>query len=236
MSYWEEHLGEYNPRQPPMAIIIGDIGEGKTATMASIADEYSNKYGLTPYMIGTKNELEHFPSNWKRIDPTNLKVPKNAILCGDDLHKYYHARDWADGEVRNLETIARERGHTQTMVLITTQVSRVIDVNLLNITSCLIIKKPSLMMAKYDRGELQTLIRKADSALQPEQPERAYILSNVSRYEGTIDDIPLPSWWKDESSTLHKDSVNYEPPTIDSVSKPIYTGLRILKAIGQATR
>lgn len=236
MSYWEEYLGEYNPRAPPMAIIIGDIGQGKTVTMASIADEYSNKYGLQPYMIGTKNELEHFPSNWKRIDPENLKVPRHAILCGDDLHKYYHARDWADGRVRDLETIARERGHTETIVLVTTQVSRVVDVNLLNITSALIVKKPSMMMAKYDRGEIAPIIRKADGMLGDEEPENAYILSNIARFEGKITGIPLPGWWSDEASTLHAESVNSRPLQLDTVQKPIYSGLRILKAIGRTVK
>jgi len=227
LGYWEEYLGEYNPREPPFTIIIGDINTGKTATLASISDEYHTNYKLPAYLIATRNELKHFPDWWTRVDPKNIKVPKDAIFNGDDLHKYYHARDWADGKVRDLETLARERGHTGTMMNVTTQVSRVIDVNLLNIASALIIKKPSLMMAKYDRAEIAPIIRKADKALEEGEPEKAYIVSNVARYEGVIDNIPLPSWWTDETSTLHRDNPGPQR------SRNLNSVGGVLKAIGR---
>ena len=72
-GYWEEHLGEYNPREPPFAVIIGDINSGKTATMASIATEYHDKYSLDAWLLAERDELKHFPGWGHKNDPKNIK-------------------------------------------------------------------------------------------------------------------------------------------------------------------
>ena len=237
--FWEQYIGEHGGA-PPLVIIVGDVGSGKTATALSIADEYFNGYGSV-HMLMDKPAFKNFKhlDGYHRIDPEKIKIPRNSIFIADDLHLHSHARDWASGRSRPLEELARERRHTNTMMIVTTQVTRVIDVNLLNMMSALVIKRPSIAQAKFDRGETAPMIRRAYNEIGEEEYDKAYIFSNVDDFEGTVSGIPLPSFWTDEISNAHRDHFGeevQEPPSREVVQKPLITALNIVKAIGKAVR
>ena len=237
-DYWEEFLGEYNPRTPPYVIILGDVGQGKTGAMASINDEYHSKHGLDAYMLAKKDELKHFPEWWYKVNPENIKIPYDAMFNADDIHKYYHAREWSDGKVKDFDTLGRERGHTGTMLVLTSQTAGVVDLNLVEMLTCLIIKKPPYMTTRSgfgDRRGIGKFIRAADTALEYDEPEKAYIVSNYARFEGVIDNIPLPGWWTDETSTLHRGGIEAERKDRRR-NQNINTAGKILKSIGRTFR
>ena len=223
----------------PCVVIVGDIGSGKTGTMASIIEEYKAEYRDRVYLLMDKKAFSNYPGWIKRVDPEKIKIPRNAIFGADDLHLHQHARDWASGKSRPLEELARERRQTRTMMILTTQVTRVIDVNLLNMMSCLIIKRPSIAQAKFDRGEIAPMLRKAYKSIGEEDYEKAYVFSNVGTgFEGFIEGIPLPGWFNDDISNAHRDHFGGEiqqSPT-KKATKPLNMGFNILKTIGKAVK
>ena len=238
MTYWEPYIGEKDGAAP-FTIIVGDIGSGKTASAMSIVDEYRDQY-KDVYLLMDKKAFKNYKGQgFKRIDPDKIVIPRNAIFVADDLHLSQHARDWAGGKGRPLEELARERRQTNTMMIVTTQVTRVIDVNLLNMMNCLIIMRPSIAQAKFDRGEIAPMLRKAYSGIKYDEYGKAYVFSNVGEgFEGIIEGIPLPSWYSDEISNAHRDhfggDVQETPGEI--AKQPLNNAFRILKALGKAVK
>ena len=238
MSFWEEYIGPKDG-PAPFVIIVGDIGSGKSGTMASIIEEYKATFDDRVFLLMDKPAFKNYPRWMKRIDPEKIKIPSNAIFGADDLHLHQHARDWASGKSRPLEELSRERRQTRTMMIVTTQVTRVIDVNLLNMMSTLIIKRPSIAQAKFDRGEIAPMIRKAYAEIKQDEFDKAYVFSNVGEgFEGIIDGIPLPGWFTDDVSNAHREHFGsgvQESPS-DKVKQPLNMGYTFLKALGRAVK
>jgi len=238
MSYWTEYVGE-EEGPAPFVIIIGDIGSGKTASAMSIVDEYRDQY-KDVYLLMDKKAFKNYKGlGFKRIDPEAIRIPTNSIFVADDLHLSQHARDWGKGKGRPLEELARERRQTNTMMIVTTQVSRVIDVNLLNMMSCLLIMRPSIAQAKFDRGEIAPMLRKAYQGIGYDEYGKAYCFSNEGEgYDDFIDGIPLPGWYTDEISNAHRDHFGGDvQETPGEVAKePLNNAFRLLKAIGKAVK
>jgi len=238
MTYWEPYIGEKDGAAP-FTIIVGDIGSGKTASAMSIVDEYRDQY-KDVYLLMDKKAFKNYKgTGFKRIDPDKIVIPRNAIFVADDLHLSQHARDWAGGKGRPLEELARERRQTNTMMIVTTQVTRVIDVNLLNMMNCLIIMRPSIAQAKFDRGEIAPMLRKAYSGIKYDEYGKAYVFSNVGEgFEGIIEGIPLPSWYSDEISNAHRDHFGGDVQATpgEAAKQPLNNAFRLLKAIGKAVK
>lgn len=201
MTEWEQYLGPH----PFAAVILGDVRMGKTNTACEIIDQYKGE--AQPYIVAPKAVHRKYPEWMKRVDPKNVTVPTDGILYGDDLHLLFHARDWAGGQGRPLEMLARERHHYNTSLLVTSQDARVIDLNLLPMLSALIIKKPALFQTKYERSEIAPIVRKADKLIpEPSNPDdiapkkMAYVVSNYARVEELVNDCGTVGWFNDDIS------------------------------------
>jgi hypothetical protein len=227
MVDWKTQIGEH----PFFVVIIGDVRQGKTATACSIIDAY--KGDATPYVVAQRGVYENYPDFFKRIDPGSTFVPNDAIYFTDDAHLFAHARDWMRGTSRHWEILAKERHHLNTSFILTTQQSSVVDRNLLNNISALIIKKPSFTQARFDRGEIRGFIGKADRALEVDDVDKAYIVSNESREEGVITGIKLPSWFSDDISKGYKDYFKMKSIT-ETRTSGVHMVARVLRGLGRA--
>jgi len=188
-------VSEHCPH-PGLIFILGDVNEGKTVTMCCLLDQY-HKQGLNIYMGDKKNVVDTYPDWVKRTDPYKPYMPPDSVFCRDDAHLVYHARDWTSGKARYLDDAGRERYHTRTTFIYTTQQSRVLDVNLVSMGATLIFKRPSKLQLKVERNEVKDLFAEADISLREEGygVEKAYVMSN--RFEGVVE-VDKPGWY-DES-------------------------------------
>lgn len=198
MTNWEEYLGDF----PFSTAIIGDVGSGKTAVATSIIDQYKDEYA--PYIVARKSVHKTYPEWMKRIDPENLRIPKDAIIFIDDIHLYYHAREWAGGKSRLLDALSRERRQVNSAIVMTTQDAAVVDINLIRMLSAIIIKKPGLMQRKYERSAIQPMLNRAYKELKDKDIAATYIISNQKDEEEVINISP-PAWFTDEISMAHRD-------------------------------
>ena len=214
---------------PAVYVILGDVGTGKTVTACSIIDELRRKHHLKVYMIDRREVVEAYPDWMIYADPTKPRLGRDAIIFLDDAHLHHYARDWFGGKAKRIDWIARERRQSGNTIIYTTQQSRVLDVNLVSMASCLVFKRPSKLQLDVERREIKKIYEVADKSLEEQDYaiEKAYVVSN--NYEGIVT-VQKPPWFTDKMSKAHTSVFNPESkPNYKKAVKPI---LGIIRGIG----
>lgn len=214
---------------PAVYLILGDIGQGKTVTACSIIDELRIKNKLKVYMVAEKGIVEKFPKWMIHADPQKPRLGQNSVIFLDDAHLYHYAREWGKGKAKILDFIARERRHSNVSIVYTTQQSRVLDVNLISMSSCIVFKRPSKLQLEVERKLVRKMYLTADEELKKVdyKIDKAYVVSND--YEGIVT-VKKPEWYTTKMSKAHSKIPSDEKPTNPkSFVKPI---LSIIKQIG----
>ena len=216
---------------PAVYLILGDVGEGKTVTACSIIDEFhQDRKSLKVYMIDRKEVVNLYPNWFRYADPKKPRLSQNSIIFLDDAHLHHYARDWFGGKSKRIDWIARERRQSGNTIIYTTQQSRVLDINLISMASCLVFKRPSKLQLNVERKEIKKMYETADAALKEEDYKinKAYVVSQ--NYEGIVT-VKKPTWFTDKMSKAHTSVFNPEPEIKPKkLVKPI---LQIMKQIGR---
>ena len=216
---------------PAVYLILGDVGEGKTVTSCSIIDEFhQDRKSLKVYMIDRKDVVDKYPKWFRYADPKKPRLSQNSIIFLDDAHLQHYARDWFGGKAKRLDFIGRERRQSGNTIVYNTQQSRVLDINLISMASCLVFKRPSRLQLEVERKEVKKMFEVADKALKEEgyKVNKAYVVSND--YEGIVT-VKKPKWFTDKMSKAHTSVFN--PKTEVNYKKAVRPILRIMKQIGR---
>jgi len=219
---------------PAVYLILGDIRQGKTATAASIIDEFHREKKLPVYMIAPKRVVDIWPSHFKQTNPDNPRLPQNCIVFVDDAHLYYYAREWKGGKAKFLDFVARERAHDGHTLIYTTQQSNVLDINLILMSSCVIFKKPSNLQIAGERKLVKKMYETAKAELKKKDYNKkwAYVVADNEQgeFEGLVK-VKMPNWYTPKMSKANKAMTKKEekPRNPRSAVKPI---LKIIKQIG----
>jgi len=215
---------------PAVYTILGDVGSGKTVTACSIIDEFRIDHKLKVYMVDYKYVVDKFPKWFIYANPEKPRIGKKSIIFVDDAHQHHYARDWMKGKGKKLDIIARERRQSDVSIVYTTQQARVLDVNLISMSSCIVFKRPSKLQLKVERKEIKEMYVIADQALKEGgyKVNKAYVVSND--YEGIVT-VKKPKWFTTKMSKAH-DRINPEEKPLNpkKLVKPI---LSIIKQIGR---
>ena len=214
---------------PAVYLILGDVGEGKTVTACSVIDEFHHTHKLKTYMVADEEIVNKFPKWFKYANPQKPRLGGNSIIFLDDAHLYHYAREWGKGKAKTLDFIARERRHSGNTIVYTTQQSRVLDVNLISMSSCLVFKRPSKLQLKVERKFVKDMFTVADNALKEDgyKINRAYVVAKD--FEGLVT-VNKPTWFTDRMSKAHSKIYSEEKKVNPkSMVKPI---LKMIKKIG----
>lgn len=217
---------------PAVYLILGDIRQGKTTTAASIINEFHKDKKLPCYMVAPKRVVDVWPKWFKQTNPAKPKLPQNCIVFVDDAHLYYYAREWRSGSAKLLDFVARQRAHDGRTLVYTTQQSRVLDVNLITMSSCIVFKKPSKLQIESERKLVRKMFEKAKGELKGKDKKWAYVVadSDQGEFEGLVK-VKKPEWFTDKMSkankALEKDEKPFNPK---SAAKPI---LKMIRQIGR---
>ena len=216
---------------PAVYLILGDVGEGKTVCACSIIDEFhKDRKSLKIYMIDRKEVVNLYPKWFRYADPKKPRLSKNSVIFLDDAHLHHYARDWFGGKAKRIDWIARERRQSGNTIIYTTQQSRVLDINLISMASCIIFKRPSKLQLEVERKEIKKMYQIADKALKEENYaiNKAYVVSN--QYEGIVT-VKKPKWFTDKMSKAHSSVFN--PETKINYKKAVKPILRIIRQVGR---
>lgn len=218
---------------PALSIHLGDIGSGKTATACGQLDYYRTKTKIKCNLVSPKIVHKEYVKTAKwigRVDPNSLRVPKNSANLIDDIHLMYSARKWYKDINSAIDNLARESRHKRCSFIYTTQQTTVVDTNIIQMVSCIVIKRPSIMQKQSDRPFVRRIMKDADRAFKELKLENyndhkkyAYVISRHLPEPFMLENIKLPKWWSENISTAYR-NVDFsvkKPFKINSLFKDI---------------
>lgn len=219
---------------PAVYTILGDVREGKTTTAASIIDEFHKEKKLPVYMVAPKKVVDVWPKWFHQVNPAKPKFPQNCIIFVDDAHLYYYAREWRGGSAKFLDFVARQRAHDGRTLVYTTQQSRVLDINLIVMSSAIVFKRPSKLQIESERKQVKEMFKTAKAALKGKDKKWAYVVADTAEqgeFEGLVK-VKKPEWFTDKMSKANKmmSGTEEKPMNPKKLVKPV---LRIIRQIGR---
>ena len=175
-------------------LITGKRGSGKTALGFKLLEVVRGK--RKAYYLG-EGKLPKFIKKVSDIKD----VRNNSILLVDEAAITYSSRSsmkQSNKILGELMTIAR---HKNLSLIIITQNSAMIDLNVMRLSDTIIFKEPSLLQSRFERKSILDLFRKAEEQFKKieskDRKKHFYVIDD--EFEGILD-FSLPNFWSDKIS------------------------------------
>ncbi|MEK6925892.1 MAG: zonular occludens toxin domain-containing protein [Nanoarchaeota archaeon] len=174
-------------------LITGKRGSGKTALGFKFLDVLAGK--RSAYYLG-EGELPRFI---KKV--SDVKDVKNdSILLVDEAAISYSSRNSMKKANKVLSDIMVIARHKNLSLIIITQNSAMIDLNVVRLTDTIIFKEPSLLQARFERKSIKDLFEKADKEFKKvKDDKKSYFYVLDDEFEGMLS-CSLPDFWSDKLS------------------------------------
>lgn len=201
-------------------LILGDVGTGKSALAYWLMERYSQKYNLTPVVVGMPtNKLSLLPESFKKLgSPDDLLKEENAIAYIDEADIQLAIEDTkARKYVTNFLSLPRQRHQ---ILLLTFHYPRLVLARYLPFFAAFFHKRPPYLIefASKSKGDaLYQMMMKAEERFaelmppnwQPteEQPQplevirHTYVVAPRIRWQGLLTN-PTPSFWSQDLSEV----------------------------------
>jgi len=175
-------------------LIIGKRGSGKTALGFKLLELLSGK--RKAYYLG-KAKL---PWWIKQVDDVN-KISNDSIILVDEAAIAYSARESMSKSNKFLSSLMSIARHKSLSLIIISQNSAMLELNILRLSDTLFFKEPSLLQTKFERKAIGDLFKKADDAFNKikndDKKKYSYVIDD--EFEGLIT-FNLPEFWNEKIS------------------------------------
>jgi hypothetical protein len=196
-------FNEVRLETPRIHLVTGRPGQGKTVLDFSIADRLHEETGKPVFVAMTERDksIESYEGMPDYIHTLRgINFPLDSIVVGDDWQRIIHARrGMADINILIDKMFATHR-HDNIDFLIDSQTASSIDRNNILRSNYRWYKAPLKKELQLGREELEPELVLADS-LKLDLDE-AYLDSDLGEWK--VVDIPLPEYWSEELSVLHR--------------------------------
>lgn len=179
-------------------LINGKRGSGKTALGMKFLELYNKKTKRKCYILGYENTK--LPRWMKKVDDIE-KIPNNAAALIDEGAVTFFSRDSMKKSHKELSKLMAIARHKNLVMMLITQSSAMIDLNVLRLADTILLKEPSLLQSKFERKAIKEIYEKAMPHFKEEKKERFYVLDD--EFEGLLKH-GLPSFWNENVSKSFK--------------------------------
>jgi ABC-type oligopeptide transport system ATPase subunit len=196
--------GDYNSFQKKLLkyslimLINGKRGSGKTALGMRFLELYNKKTKRKCYTLGYKDSK--LPRWIKKVDTLD-KIPNNSVVLIDEGGISYSARDSMKQSHKELSKIMAIARHKNLIMILITQNSAMIDLNVLRLADTILLKEPSLLQSKFERKAIKEIYDKAIPHFNTEKKQRFYCFDD--EFEGLLKH-DLPEFWTKNISESFK--------------------------------
>lgn len=175
-------------------LITGKRGSGKTALGFSFLEALSRK--RKAYYLG-KARLPRFVKQVKDMK----EVRNNSVVLIDEAAISYSSRNSMKKSNKLLGELMLIARHKNLSLIIITQNSAMLDLNVMRLADTLLFKEPSLLQARFERKSILDLFRKAEGYFKkiPSEDRKKYFYVIDDEFEGLLS-YSLPSFWNEGMS------------------------------------
>lgn len=190
-------------------LVTGFRGEGKTALSWWIADTLRKTKGYPNHVAtyGLPAAGQALLPKWARnsaANPAAIAAMKPSIIVADEAAFTLNARRaMSDDSVQmtKLFAICRHKGH---LMIFISQTSRQIDIQIVEQSDLVLMKKPSALQVKTARRELREQTQEAFASLVEKRDSKAWVyaydpLTDASKLLAAA----MPKWWTSKISTMY---------------------------------
>lgn len=175
-------------------LITGKRGSGKTALGFTLLDLVKGQ--RKAYYLG-EGKLPKFIKKVSDIKD----VRNNSILLVDEAAISYSSRSSMKNSNKVLGDLMAIARHKNLSLIIITQNSAMIDLNVMRLSDTIIFKEPSLLQSRFERKSILDLFKKAEEQFKKigssERKKHFYVIDD--EFEGILD-FSLPAFWSDKIS------------------------------------
>lgn len=179
-------------------LINGKRGSGKTALGMKFLELYKKKTKKKSYVLGYEDT--NLPRWIKKVDDIE-KIPNNSAALIDEGAVSFFSRDSMKKSHKDLSKLMAIARHKNLVMILITQSSAMIDLNVLRLADTILLKEPSLLQSKFERKAIKEIYEKAMPHFKEEKKERFYVFDD--EFEGLLKH-GLPSFWNEDVSKSFK--------------------------------
>lgn len=212
-------------------LIVGDVGTGKSALAYYLLETFSQKYCLTPAVVGLPaDKQELLPSDFLLLsEPSECAKHERTITFIDEADLQLPIEDAkARKYVVNFLSLPR---HRKQIFLLAFHFPRLVLGRYLPFFSAFLLKRPPYLIefaGKRQNDALTEMMRRAEErftelASEEDIVKHTYVVAPRIRWQGMVDN-PLCSFWKEElsevwSGTEVKPKPQKQPALFDEVDQ-----------------
>jgi len=176
-------------------LIAGKRGSGKTSLGMTLLSVY-NSMNKKCYCIGFgKAKL---PKWLKKADSIE-DVPNDSCVLVDEGAILFSSRDSMQDTNKALSNLMAIARHKNLNLILITQSTAMIDVNVLRLADILLLKEPSLLQSEFERKALQKMYAKIIPVFKPLEEKEKYFFVWSDDFQGLLK-YELPEFWNESIS------------------------------------
>ncbi|MBI2134565.1 hypothetical protein HYU09_01110 [Candidatus Woesearchaeota archaeon] len=177
-------------------LIVGKRGSGKTSLGMKFLEFFHKKTNRKCYTLGYENAK--LPWWLKKVDSIE-KIPNNSIALFDEGAILFSARESMKEINKILGKIMAIARHKNLTLILITQNSAMIDLNVLRLADTLLLKEPSLLQSKFERKALMDIFTKIKPKFENLEEKKAHFYVWDDDFQGILK-YSLPSFWSENLS------------------------------------
>ncbi|MBN2075173.1 MAG: hypothetical protein JW762_06455 [Dehalococcoidales bacterium] len=200
---------------PGVALIMGDIRNGKTGLAHEIACEMHRRYGfkaaihLPNVRTNDKKRVQALVPDWMAVTTKRKEWPQRAVIIYDEAAQSAHARRSQTEDALDLDDCLAIAGQREQLILFISHYSRKLDLNVCTSVHTIIWKQPTYAHTMWERGEMADFTMKAFDFFKGINGEvarkKATLILDMKSFIFYQLNNKLPPWWSEDLSRIFKD-------------------------------
>ena len=183
-------------------LIVCKRGSGKTSLGMKFLEFFHNETKSKCYTLGYGDT--RLPWWLKKVDSLE-KIPNNSIALFDEGAILFSARESMKNINKELSKIMVIARHKNLTLVLITQNSAMIDLNVLRLADTLLLKEPSLLQSDFERKALKDIYLKIKPVFEKIEQKKAHFYVWDDDFQGLLK-YSLPYFWSDKVSKSFKNA------------------------------
>lgn len=181
-------------------LITGKRGSGKTSLGMKLLEFFHKSTKRKCYILGY--EKTRLPMWIKKADDME-KIPNNAVALFDEGAILFSSRDSMKNANKELGKVMAIARHKNLTLILITQNSGMIDLNVLRLADTLLLKEPSLLQSKFERKAIKDIYTEVQPKFKGLKLKIAHFYVWDDDFQGLLK-YALPEFWSDKISKSFK--------------------------------